>query len=199
MKKKLSRLLLLALPLSLSLASCAKQPAYTPEGEVYVKTSPSRGDGGVDEVVDITVEKAVYTAEGEITVPIKIGVGHTHWPLQTEDGPAFGYLEVKFWIDIMPREEPTDTLRVDYPDYETEKFRSTDPEERPWYNFFPYYYGEFYPLYRETVEWTIPADASYGYLTACVHSEDPYGNTSCTETVRIYFERIDGEVRFSVE
>lgn len=176
--------ILLLLAASLTACGDGYKPPY---GEVYTKTSPSRGDGGVSEVVDITVEKAAHSGEGEMTVPVKIGVGHLP---RRQDGEGAAYLEVRIWLDIMPKEEPTDILRFEYPDWQTAAFNSTEEESRPWYLFWvPVYYGDFYPLCHETVEWRIPAEASYGFLEAELFEVDMNGNEYSSEEVRIEFER----------
>lgn len=199
MKKRITALLVTALLLTSLLISCKQpEPAYTPTGEIYTKTSVSVGDAGVSEVVDMEIEKAIYSGDGEITVPVKIGAGHHPNSRYRSDGETYGYLEINIWLDVMPKDEPTETLRVDFPDWETAKFNSTEPEEKPWYLIAPYYYGEFYPLYHETVDWVIPEDVTYGFMSVTLHEIQENGNHNQTESVRIDFERVDGGLIFSV-
>lgn len=198
MKRIYALLILTSMLLTLCLSSCTPQPAYEPAGEVYAKTSPARGDGGVSEVVDITVEKAVYAASGDVTIPVRIGLGHHHWPLRVEDGPGYAWLEIKLRTVDGEGMITADTLRLDYPDWETAKFDATEPEERPWYLItFPYYYGDFYPLYHDTVEWNIPADAIEGRMEVCLYEVEDNGNEYTTQSVRLWFERVDGELLFA--
>ncbi len=191
-KPRFAILTLTSLLLISSCISCAK-PAYTPTGEIYGKTSPSQGDAGVSEVVDIEIEKASYPADGDITVPVKVGVGHH--PSDRPDGDAYAYLTIRVWLDKYAEDEPDKVIRFDYPDWETAKFNSTEPQDRS-FLFIPLY-GDFYPLYRETVELTIPADVSFGLVCAELHEGNPQGNEYVTDSVKIEFERIDGNIVFS--
>ena len=192
-------LLTITLLLTLSLLSCS-QPAYTPEGEIYVKTSPAWGDGGVTDVVDMEIEKAVYTADGELTVPVKLGVGHRPNRYDKSDGDGYAYLVISVRYNTMPPGEILEIGRLDFPDYETDKFNSTKPEPDRSILFMPIY-GDFYPIYRESVDWDIPADAKNGYMEAVLHTVDSNGNHSdySNHSPRIYFERIDGELNFYVD
>ena len=186
----------LVLFLIISLFSC-NRATFTPAGEIYAKTSPSRGDAGVGEVVDITIEEATYSAEGEITVPVQIGVGHSY--RSAADGRLVASLKIEVWLDTETTEEPAETKSFDYPDWGSDKYISTEPEQRPWNLFWlPVYYGQFYPLYHETFMWTIPADVTSGYLKAYICKVDTANdNTYTTEAVWIQFERVDGNVVFS--
>ena len=48
----------------LCFTGCQEKNEYTPTGEFYVKTLPSRGDGGVAEVISLEAE--LYNAEGKV-------------------------------------------------------------------------------------------------------------------------------------
>ena len=198
MKRIYALLILTSMLLTLCLSSCTPKPAYEPGGEVYAKTSPVNGDGGDPWVVDITLDCAVYAAEGDLTVPVRIGMGHH--PRDREDGDAYGYLEVKLWMNCNTHAEPNEVRRIDLPAWESSEYNSTEPEERPWYFFWmPVYYGEFYPLRHETVKWDIPSYVTYGYLTAQVFQVTPINGTDYrynSQIVKLAFERVDGELLF---
>ena len=187
---------IIALLLTLTLASCTPKPAYTPEGEVYVKTSPSRGDGGVVEVIDLEMEKAVYTAEGALTVPVTFGVGHR--PSDIPDGDGYAYLLLRAGYDTTPAGEYEEIGRFDFPDWETAKYNSTEPEPDRAILIIPIY-GEFYPVYRDSVNWDIPAHASSGYIEAVLYIQDDHGNLYMSRDIQIRFERVDGELHFTGE
>ena len=185
--------------LSAGLASCSK-PAYVPAGEIYSKMSPALGDSGVVDVVDMELDKAVYASEGELTVSVKLGVGHRPHRNDSPDGEGYAYLLIRARYNTTPAGEFLEIGRLDFPDYETAKYNSTEPEPDRSFLFMPIY-GDFYPTYRESMDWTIPADATSGYIKAELHVVDDYGNvfgytTHCPE---IRFERIGGEVHFSAD
>ena len=54
----------------LCFAGCQEKNEYTPTGEFYVKTSPSRGDGGVAEVISLEAEHKTYEDDGDTIPPI---------------------------------------------------------------------------------------------------------------------------------
>ena len=85
-------LCLLAVACIMSFCSCSSvKPAR--QGEVYVKTSPSVGDSGVTEVIDISLEKSEYESKGDITVPVSVGVGHL--PVERKyEGDEYAYLTI---------------------------------------------------------------------------------------------------------
>lgn len=190
-------LALTALLLVSSLAACSK-PAYTPTGEIYVKTSPARGDAGETEVLELEMERASYPADGGVTIPIRLGIGH----LQQghPDGEGYAYVTLTVWLDKLPKDEPDEVRRLEYPDWETETYTATEPEGKPlWAYLIPFmpYYGDFYPLYRETVEVTVPAEVGSGVIRAELHVVDEQGNESFTDPLQISFERIDGSLVFT--
>ena len=74
--KRISALAICLVLVVLCFAGCQEKNEYTPTGEFYVKTSPSRGDGGVAEVISLEAEHKAYEGYGDITVPMKVGLGH---------------------------------------------------------------------------------------------------------------------------
>lgn len=196
---KLFRYRILSLTILLLTIFCAacSRPVYTPTGEIYVKTSPANGDAGVSEVAELEMERASYPADGDVTVPIRLGIGHLS--KGRADGEAYAYVTLSVWLDQQPTEQPAEVRQLEYPDWETEKFASTEPEGKPlWAYLIPImpYYGDFYPLYRETVEVAIPADVSFGLIRAELHIVDEQGNVSFTDPLQISFERVDGALVF---
>ena len=180
------------LSLALSCTACSRPP-YTPAGEVSIKTSPARGDAGVEEVAELEMERASYPADGEVTLPIRLGIGHLS--KGRADGEAYAYVTLSVWLDQNPTEQPDEVRRLEYPDWETEAYATTEPEGKPlWAYLIPFmpYYGDFYPLHRETVEVVIPADISFGFIRAELHMVDEQGNESFTDPLQLSFERIDG-------
>lgn len=78
MIKKLSSIFLCigCIMFAMGLSACGKKTEYIPKGKFYIKTSPSNGDAGVKEVIDIEAEYRTYQGEGDISVPVTIGFGH---------------------------------------------------------------------------------------------------------------------------
>ena len=74
--KRISALTICLVLVMLCFAGCQENNEYTPIGEFYIKTSPSRGDGGVAEVISLEAEKKTYEGDGDITVPMTVGLGH---------------------------------------------------------------------------------------------------------------------------
>lgn len=185
--------LVLALILCLSLASCTQQPAYTPEGEFYRKTSPARGDAGMSFVVSLEADHATYDGEGDITIPMEVGFGHRPGhPGYSEEGATFyvQYRVVEF--SVQDSQAPAWEKTVEYEDaWADEKYNSTVPHDRS-FLIMPLY-GDFYPLYKETVEMVFPSGIEKGELQVAVYSVVP-GHEHHQSEARfdIDFERADG-------
>ena len=138
---------------------------YTPEGEFYVKTPPSRGDAGVSDVVSVEAEHKTYEGEGDITVPVEVGFGHL--PGKISYGDEY---QVTFYIEYSVFEypwsvdkDPIWSKRVDYTEsYYDSKYDSTEQKNSA-ILIMPIY-GEFYPLYKENVELVFPEEAGRGYV-----------------------------------
>jgi sporulation protein YabP len=65
MKNILAKLLIFITCALIVLSSCGiGEEQYVPEGEFYIKTSPSRGDGGVREVVSFDSSNVTLTTDG---------------------------------------------------------------------------------------------------------------------------------------
>ena len=149
--------------LVLCFAGCQRENAYTPTGEFYIKTSPSRGDGGVAEVISLEAEHKTYEGSGDITFTMAVGLGHLPGELGYGDDVQDTFY-VLYKIIASPWQadkEPTWEMKVEYSDsWYDAKYNSTEQVNRP-FLFFPHY-GEFYPLYKETVDIVIPADVENG-------------------------------------
>ena len=74
--KRIVALCICLVLVALCFTGCQEKPEYTPSGEFYVKTSPSRGDGGVSEVISLEAEHKSYESDGDITVSMTVGLGH---------------------------------------------------------------------------------------------------------------------------
>ena len=189
-------LCLLAVECIMSFCSCSSvKPAR--QGEVYVKTSPSVGDSGVTEVIDISLEKSEYESKGDITVPVSVGVGHL--PVERKyEGDEYAYLKISIWINAeTPSEKPDSTVRYTYEDWHDDKFDSTKQKK------VLFGYGEFYPLHLETVNVTIPAHAQSGRISAVLYladkdqEKDEY--TYHTNSISVSFVRDGDKIIFSAE
>ena len=181
------------LTLSLSLASCTQPPAYTPKGEFYAKTSPAKGDAGMSFVISLEADRATYEGEGDITIPMEVGLGHRPGhPGYSEEGASFyvQYRVVEF--PLKDGQAPAWEKTVEYEDeWADEKFDSTVPHDRS-FLIIPLY-GDFYPLYKETVEMVFPADVEKGSLQVDVYSVIPgHEHHQVEARFTIDFERVDG-------
>ena len=147
----------------LCFTGCQEKNEYTPTGEFYVKTLPSRGDGGVAEVISLEAEHKTYEGDGDITVPMTVGIGHL--PGHDEYGDdvrdtfyvLYKIIESSWTAD----KESAWEKKMEYTDsWYDSKYDSTEQENRS-FLIFPHY-GEFYPLYKETVDIVFPADVEKG-------------------------------------
>lgn len=191
MKKHFS--LLLVLLLTLSFTGCQEESEYTPAGEFYIKTSPSRGDGGVAEVISLEAKHKSYEGAGDITVPMTVGLGHL--PGQGGYGDDVqDTFYVLYKIIASPWQadkEPAWEKKVEYTDsWYDSKYDSTEQVNRP-FLFFPHY-GEFYPLYKENVDIVFPADVEKGWLHVEVYSVIEGREDHQFAGLDFYFERVDG-------
>lgn len=193
MKRIYALLILTSMLLTLCLSSCTQQPAYTPKGEFYRKTSPARGDAGRSFVISLEADHATYEGEGDITVPMEVGLGHRPGhPGYSEEGATF---YVKYQVIEFPVKDgqaPAWEKIVEYEDaWADEKYDSTLPHDRS-FLIMPLY-GDFYPLYKETVEMVFPAGVEKGKLQVDVYSVVP-GHEHHQSEARfdIDFERVDG-------
>lgn len=193
MKRIYALLLLTSMLLTLCLPSCTQQPAYTPAGEFYRKTSPARGDAGRSFVVSLEADHATYDGEGDITIPMEVGFGHRPGhPGYSEEGATFyvQYRVVEF--SVQDGQAPAWEKTVEYEDaWADEKYDSTVPHDRS-FLIMPLY-GDFYPLYKETVEIVFPSGIEKGELQVAVYSVVP-GHEHHQSEARfdIDFERSNG-------
>lgn len=187
--KKSRKICALILALSIVLCITGSRFKYGPSGAFYFKTSPAAGDMGESQVISLEAEQKTYTAEGDITVPMTVGLGHL-------PGKGFyGEFCVRYrileqlvdkeippvWEKIVPHEE----------EWSSEKFNST--KQINFAILFIPYYVEFYPIYKETVEIIFPETVDRGYLEVALYPmEEDREQPSYCITMYIYFERADG-------
>ena len=144
--------------------SCQNKNKYTPAGEFYLKTAPSNGDAGASDVISIEAEFKTYQGEDDITVPMLVGFGHLPnvggYGENVQD--TFYVLYQVFEYPWSVDNKPVWEKRVDYFDsWYDDKYNSTVQKNPPSLIFARY--GEFYPLYKETVDFVFPKDVSRGY------------------------------------
>ena len=193
MKNILAKLLIFITCALIVLSSCGiGEEQYVPEGEFYIKTSPSCGDGGVREVVSLEAEYCTYEGEGDITVPFTVGLGHL--PSAYYDKEAKDTFYVLYKIIESPWEadkEPAWEKRVEYADsFDSPKYNSTEQVNRP-FLIFPHY-GEFYPIYKEQVDITFPEGVEKGHLQVELYTVREDGAEWQFADIEFYFEHTDG-------
>ena len=176
-----------------SFTSCGDKNEYTPTGELYIKTAPSRGDTGVEDVISIEAVHKAYKGDGDITVPMTVGFGHLPG--------AGGYsddVQDTFYVQYQVFKEPWSAdnkpvwqRKVEYSDsWYDSKYDSTEQNNPPSLLFARY--GEFYPLYKETVELVFPADVEKGYAKVGIVIVVDGEVAQRAGSLRFYFERVDG-------
>lgn len=175
----------------LCFSGCQGKNEYTPTGAFYVKTSPARGDRGVEEVLSLEAPYKAYDGEGDITVSMTAGLGHL--PGQ---GGYDRDIQDTFYVlyRIIPGAgdtEPAWEKKVSYTDsfYDT-KYDSTVPHNRP-FLFVPNY-GEFYPQYKENVDIVFPEDIQKGRLYMAVYCVVEGREDHLVARLDVCFERTDG-------
>lgn len=189
--KKATVILCICLAIILCLTACQNPDEYIPRGEFYAKTSPANGDAGVSEVLSLEADKVSYAKDGALTVPMTVGFGH-HPDQAYEDDKDTFYVQYQIvedrWSTDVP---PVWEKKVEYTDsWHDKKYNSTEPENHS-FLFIPLY-GDFYPLYKETVEIVFPADVDQGYLQVRVHIMNEEHNVYNSFGVDVYFECVDG-------
>ena len=171
MKKKKSLIFFASFMMfSLILISCEREYKYVPKGEFYVKTSPTEGDGGVLDVIDVEAQYKTYREDGDIVVPITIGFGH-----QPKDASSF-YEGTSFYVQyqLFDKHYPTSEdiplweNKVMHEDsYFDEKYNTTVPKDGHF--LFIVSYGEFYPLYKEDAYIVFPKEVKEGSVIIGTH------------------------------
>ena len=153
--------------LSMCLSACGNKGKYTPKGEFYVKTSPSHGDAGVPFVIDLESECNTYQGAGDIVVPVTVGFGHLpedHRYGEDENDTFYLLYQVFDQVPVMPDIRPVWENKVEYSDsFYDEKYNSTVPKNSS-FLFIPFY-GDFYPLYKESAEIVFPEGIQSGTVT----------------------------------
>ena len=142
---------------------------YKPTGDFYVKTSPCIGDAGVIDVISVEAEHKTYKGTGDITIPFTIGFGHLPEVANIYPDKAPGFNAIYSVYDEYMWDGSIDPVWqkiVEYSDsYYSEKYNSTEPRELMALFIVIPRYGDFYPLYKETVYITFPANIQDGDVT----------------------------------
>lgn len=161
--KKLLALVLAIVSLLCCLVGCQDKNEYTPLGEFYIKTAPSNGDAGVSYVISLEAEHKSYEGDDDITIPMTVGFGHLPGASgYGDDVQDTFYLEYKIIESPWQADkEPAWEKKVEYSDswYDT-KYDTTEQKNPPSLIFARY--GEFYPLYKETVDFVFPSEVEKG-------------------------------------
>ena len=178
---------------ALCFTGCQEKNEYTPTGEFYIKTSPSRGDGGVVEVISLEAEHKTYEGTGDITVSMTVGLGHLpSRGIHSNDNQETFYVLYKIIkLPSQANKEPVWEKKVEYSDsWYDSKYDSTEQVNRP-FLFFPHY-GEFYPLYKENVDIIFPADVESGRLYVELYRVVEGYEDHQFAGIDFCFERVDG-------
>ena len=137
------------------------------QGYFYVKTPACMGDAGISTVISMEAEHDTYEGNGDITIPFTVGFGHLPEVanIYPDEAPGFNAIYSVYdgheWNDST---EPVWQHIVEYSDsFYSEKYNSTEQKNSSLFFIFPVY-GQFYPLYEETVYITFPADIQDGYV-----------------------------------
>ena len=185
---------------ALCFTGCQEKNEYTPTGEFYIKTSPSRGDGGVVEVISLEAEHKTYEGTGDITVSMTVGLGHLpSRGIHSNDNQETFYVLYKIIkLPSQANKEPAWEKKVEYSDsWYDSKYDSTEQANRP-FLFFPHY-GEFYPLYKENVDIIFPADVESGRLYVELYRVVEGYEDHQFAGIDFYFERVDGVLTLYAE
>lgn len=177
----------------LFMVGCHVEEGYTPAGEFYVKTAPSRGDTGVSYVVSAEAERMEYPATGDAVVPMTVGFGHLPGlPGYGDDIHDTFYVRYRVVEVPCPEgEEQAWEKIVTYSDsWYDAKYNSTEQKNPPSLIFARY--GQFYPRYKETVEILFPADLEKGYVEVSIFIMNGEEIMSNFGFLRFDFERKDG-------
>lgn len=184
----------------LCLAGCQKENEYTPAGEFYVKTSPSRGDGGVAEVISLEAEHKTYEGTGDIIVAMTVGLGHlpSKGSHSNDNQETFYVLYKIIASPWQADKESAWEKKVEYTDsWYDSKYDSTEQVNRP-FLIFPHY-GEFYPLYKENVDIVFPADVESGRLHVELYRVVEGCEDHQFAGLDFSFERVDGVLTLYAE
>ena len=184
---------LICLMMLVSLAGCFEEEDYTPSGEFYVKTPPSRGDTGIEYVISMEAEHLEYEASGDVVVPMTVGFGHLPGQIGYGDDVQDNfYVRYQLLEDNWPDDlEPAWEKIVTYSDSWYDSKYDTTVQKNPPSLIFARY-GQFYPLYKETVEILFPADLEKGYVEVSIFIMNGEEIMSNFGFLRFDFERKDG-------
>ena len=180
MKKIVSIVCFLVVLSTLVLGSCFKKSENKPSSGFYVKTSSS----GVTEVIDLELESKTFTGEGDLRVRATAGFGCL--PGTPGYGEGVGdtlrveylIIEAPWAADKRPAWEMVTEYDVSFYD---EMFYSTERSD-----------GEFYPIFKEDVTITFPAEVEKGYLEIKLYDVIPDRGECEMACLRVYFEREGG-------
>ena len=196
--KKITMLYVCLMLIMPCLAACGDESKYTPAGDFYIKTSPARGDTGVSDVISLEAAHNTYEGDGDITVSMTVGLGHLPG--------AGGYgddVEDTFYVLYKIVEAPWRfgkeavwEKKVEYAEsWHDSKYDSTEQKNSSF--LFIAHYGEFYPLYQETVEIVFPTSMENGYLLVEVYTVIEGSQDHQFTGLAVYFDRKDGVLRLN--
>lgn len=181
----MKRVLLLMLCVFL-LSGCFSPTPYEPWGEVYLKSSPSGGDEGITEVVDIEIQNKKYDLSLGRNIPITVGTGY-----------KCGHSQDKYsvlYIAIVSNNEEFNTYVYEYNDFDSVIYESTKAHDSS-FLVIPFY-DHFYPNYHEQLDIQIPEGITNGHILVQQRHEvdSPYGIS-----IELRFEIIDNILYFHVD
>lgn len=193
MKKLLT--LSLCLILCLLTTACTEDHyVYTPTGEFYAKTSNFNGEVRETDVIDLEAAQKSYTGEGDIIVPMTVGLGHVPGHTYVNILDSFYVLYTIVEAPYDNHAEPVWGKRVDYADHWCDAKYDSTPTKTSLFSYPP-----FYPLYKESVEITFPAEVTEGYLEVSLYAAFDRSSEDFSEdydglvvNLQVYFERVDG-------
>ncbi len=189
--KKLSVLLLCLVVCLLTLTACGEDHyVYTPTGEFYAKTSNFNGEMRETDVIDLEAAQKTYTGDGDIIVPMTVGLGHLPGHTYVDMIDSFYVLYTIMEAPYDNHAEPVWEKRVDYADHWCDAKYDSTPTKRSLL-----FHPPFYPLYKESVEITFPAEVTSGYLEVSLYGafdRSPEDYDGFVMKLQVYFERVDG-------
>ena len=191
--KKLCVCLSILLSMLLCCSACFTAEVYSPTGEFYIKTSPSNGDTGVSNVISLEADYETYHGNEDIVVTMTVGFGHLPNDSTFKVDGQFTFYVLYRIIEApwMADKESVWEQRVDYTDsWYHEKYNSTEQKNPPSLLFARY--GEFYPIYKENVEFVFPAFVKKGYVQVQLFEVAANMQDALFFSLEFYFYRENG-------
>lgn len=192
--KKITILCVSFMLITLFFTACGDKNEYTPTGEFYIKTFPSNGDAGVENVISLEADHKTYEGDGDITVPMTVGLGHLPNAGGYDDDAGDAFYVLYKIEETSPDKEPVWEKRVDYTDsWYDSKYNSTEQKNSSF--LFIAHYGEFFPLYKDSVEVVFPSDLEKGFLQVEVYAVIKDRDDQFLTNLKFYFDRKSGVLR----